>query len=392
MCRPSFPTRWGAPTAYTLQLSLVLLACLSTTSTSGQQPEGPPAPTAQATRPATPSTPSSATQSAPSSATPSSLPSSAGQIWREYDIAPYTSRLTGDAPQQVVVDWVLTETGTQLWFGEPLGVLSASRDKLRVYHTPQVQTRVAAIVQRLIASVTQTEAVQLKLCTIANPNWRTKALRMLQPVPVQSPGVDAWLLTKEDAAQLIGELSRRMDYREHSSTEFQVPMGQPRTVSKVTPRTYVRSVQPNSVFGVSPVHGTIQEGYTLSVSPLLTADGLNVDAVVRCEVEQVERLVGIPIDAAGGTQRLQIEVPQLVSWKLNERFIWRKDQVLLLSCGVVAQPGPERAGMLARLPLPLPKGGAGRADALLFVEVAAAGGLLPSPGSATAAGFGSLPR
>lgn len=34
----------------------------------------------------------------------------------------------------------------------------------------------------------------------------------------------------------------------------------------------------------------------------------------------------------------QINVPQVASWRLHERFRWPADEVLLLSCGVVAAP------------------------------------------------------
>ena len=70
-----------------------------------------------------------------------SLPNDQGQIWREYDIRPFVSRLRGlEHPEQTIVDWVLRETGTELWFREPAGMLTAESDKIRVYHTPQVQT------------------------------------------------------------------------------------------------------------------------------------------------------------------------------------------------------------------------------------------------------------
>ena len=56
----------------------------------------------------------------------------------------------------------------------------------------------------------------------------------------------------------------------------------------------------------------------------------------------------------------------MVSWRLHERFRWPTNQILLLSCGVVASPGPERPTTLG-IPNPFARGG-GRADALLFVE------------------------
>jgi hypothetical protein len=84
--------------------------------------------------------------------------------------------------------------------------------------------------------------------------------------------------------------------------------------------------------------------------------------------------VDIPV-FGGQWQRAQVQVPQLVSWRLNERFRWPTDQVLLLSCGVVASPVPDgKAGgnALTNLLGSAPS----RADALLFLECLAT---LPGP-------------
>ena len=48
------------------------------------------------------------------------LPRSAGQEHRVYDLRPYTGYLTKhDHPEQAIVDWVLRETGTDVWFTAP---------------------------------------------------------------------------------------------------------------------------------------------------------------------------------------------------------------------------------------------------------------------------------
>ncbi|MEO1614361.1 MAG: hypothetical protein AAFV88_00840 [Planctomycetota bacterium] len=61
------------------------------------------------------------------------LPQEAGQYWVDYDLRPYTGYLQQhDHPEQAIVDWVLRETGTDVWFTAPFGVLNANRDKLSV--------------------------------------------------------------------------------------------------------------------------------------------------------------------------------------------------------------------------------------------------------------------
>jgi hypothetical protein len=77
----------------------------------------------------------------------------------------------------------------------------------------------------------------------------------------------------------------------------------------------------------------------------------------------------------------QINVPQLVSWRMHERFRWPTDQVLMLSCGVIAAPNNSTAqntlfgspaatasnGILGIGKL-LPNAAGTRSDALLVME------------------------
>ena len=133
------------------------------------------------------------------------LPNEQGQVWREYDISPYTARVTTTKrPEQAIVDWILRETGYEVWHTEPLGILSASPRTLRVYHTPQMQAVVADLVDRFVSSEAEARTFSLRIVTVDNPNWRVTAHRTLRPIPAQTPGVSAWLMSKEDAAVLFG--------------------------------------------------------------------------------------------------------------------------------------------------------------------------------------------
>ena len=82
------------------------------------------------------------------------LPNSSGQVWREYDIRPYTLRVASSdpnaKPEQAIIDWVLRETGYEAWHSETFGILNANRDTLTVYHTPAMQSIVANIVDRFV--------------------------------------------------------------------------------------------------------------------------------------------------------------------------------------------------------------------------------------------------
>jgi hypothetical protein len=126
----------------------------------------------------------------------------------------------------------------------------------------------------------------------------------------------------------------------------------------------------NTFPGFEMEMGQIQEGYSLQFSPLLSLDERTVDAVIRCHIDQVEKLIPVSVEVPGvipsRPPMIQVQVPQIVSWRLHERFRWPTDQVLLLSCGVVASPSADKSNplglqnLLATSP--------GRADALLFLE------------------------
>jgi len=301
------------------------------------------------------------------------LPNGHGQIWHQYDISPYTLKVTSTKrPEQAVIDWILQETGYEAWHGEPLGVLSAGPRTLRVYHTPEIQAVVADLVNRFVSSEAESTAFSLRVATVEHPNWRAKAQRMLRPVSVQTPGVSAWLLAKEDAAMLLSELGQRSDFRQHSSPYMMVNNGQSTVISSTRAKSYIRDLiqQPNAWPSFQAEMGQIDEGFTLEFGPLLSADRRMIDAVIKCDIDQVEKIVPVVIEvptAVAPRQRTKIEVPQITHFRFHERFRWPADQVLLVGMGMVALPVP----IDSKPWIPgLPMGAAPtRADLLVFVEV-----------------------
>lgn len=311
------------------------------------------------------------------------LPNSAGQIWREYDISPYTSEIkTREDPQKSITEWVLRETGTEMWFHQPLGILNADRNRLLVYHTPEIQSIVKRIVDRFNRTRGQVQNIDINLVTVENPNWRSKLYTMLQPIDVKSPGVEAWMISKENAAILMSQLSRRADFKQHSSGRISNHDGQSFVLKKTQPVQFVRSLRwvPDQVPNYQPLMTRVDEGYRLEISCLSSMDNATIEAVIKCDVDQVEKLSTVKVNVpgvAGAPQQIKLQIPQLVSWRLHERFRWPNDQVLLLSCGVVATPEPATNGVGLTIP-GLPKKSR-RADALLFVEYRgpAAGATIP---------------
>ena len=361
----------------------------TTTSATPSEPTPPPSETP---------TPQSDQTGAPGSAgvarvtrSMNMLPNADGQVWREYDISPYTSQITSiENPQQAILDWILRETGTEMWFNQPMGILNADRNYIYVYHTPEIQNAVQRIVDRFVHTRGQVQTVDISLVTVESPNWRSNVYTMLQPVEVQSPGVEAWMISKENAARLLGQLSRRMDFKQHSSGRLVAHDGQNLELEKYRPRQFVRSLRwlPNQNPNYQPLLTTIDEGYRLSISSLSSLDDRTIEATIKCNVDQVERLntvkVDVPSNTPGRFDKMDLQIPQLLSWRLHERFRWPNDQVLLLSCGVVAKPDPQtpQTGNFPRLF----NTNRNRADALVFIEYRgpASRGQYPNFGAASA--------
>jgi hypothetical protein len=325
------------------------------------------------------------------------LPQDKGQVWREYDIRPYTLRVTNTArPEQAIVDWILRETGYEAWHSDPVGLLSANRETLRVYHTPEMQAIVADIVDRFVNSSASAYGFTLRVATVGNPNWRAKALTMMTPIPVQSPGIQGWLMAKENARMLVAELTRRTDYREYNSPQQIVNNGESIVISTMRQRSYIRNAVVTQAAwpGFQPEMGTIEEGFSLEFSPLLALDLASADAVVKLKLNQIEKLIPVKLDVpttVAPNQHVQVDVPQMTSSNLHERFRWPTDKVLLLSMGVVAAPGPVKDNPITDAvtdAVPMLKSPP-RADALLFIESAGVTAPAPQPVAARSA---SLPQ
>jgi hypothetical protein len=334
------------------------------------------------------------------------LPNTNGQYWVEYDLRPYTqNQKTVERPQQAIIDWIIRETGSDVWFNEPLGVLSADRSTLRVYHNANMQKIVAQIYERFVNGVTEPQVYGLRLITVGNPNWRNKATSLMRSAQAQTPGVQVWLMPKENSAIFLSQLRSRTDAREIQAVDMPLVNGQTQSIEQLRSRNFLREYQANTSSTwppYTPVSDEIKEGYKLQLSPLMSLDGRSVDLMLKCEIDQVERLNNVLVDLPmplGQPQAVQVDVPQLVSWRLHERFRWPANQVLLLSCGVVASPDAEVNNTLLGGSPPtlfglnriLPATSGKRTDALLLIEYRGPAStqinpmLAPPPASSTGA-------
>ena len=103
----------------------------------------------------------------------------------------------------------------------------------------------------------------------------------------------------------------------------------------------------------------------LDVQPLISRDGAAVEAVLRCRIDQIERMVPVVVNVpAADRQPAQIEVPQMSAVRVGERFRWPLNQVLVVGLGLVPWPVPgQNATRSAALPPD-----AKRTDVVVVVE------------------------
>ena len=170
-------------------------------------------------------------------------------------------------------------------------------------------------------------------------------------------------------------------------------------ISGLRGRSFIRDVnpRPEAWQGYDNLPGQIDEGFSLEFNPLLSTDRRSVDAMIKCQIDQVEKLVPVMLEVPTQTsprQRARVEVPQMSYFRFGERFRWPTDQVLLLSLGIVALPVPvDSTPTVVGLPLPF-AGSPARADLLVIIE--SKGPVAETPGAANAGippgGAGLLPR
>jgi hypothetical protein len=230
---------------------------------------------------------------------------------------------------------------------------------------------VAGIVDRFINPELSKYSVSVRLITVENTGWRAMALPLMNPVRVETPGLQAWTLTSENAARLGAQLRSLIEYRVHNSANVQIGHGQTHVIERWQPRSYPERLQPTptSYPGYQVLMSQIQEGFSLELSPLAVSDGSSMEVVIKCQADQIERMTPVSLDMPAGNSlfgRLQIQVPQVSSWRVHERFRWPTDQVLVISRGMVAMPGLQTesslplTSMLSSSPV--------RADALLILD------------------------
>jgi hypothetical protein len=165
------------------------------------------------------------------------------------------------------------------------------------------------------------------------------------------------LTHKENAAMLADSLNSRMDAVEMGAPDLTLLNGQTYREQRMRPITYARMGDTRPTAGSGKpvtIPRQLEEGFTFEFTPLLQRDERSVDAVLKIEATQVERLDSVWIHVAGNIDarnRTQIQIPRVSAYRIHERFRWPADRVLVVSTGIVPRPAQGREGGGVWLPL-----------------------------------------
>jgi hypothetical protein len=274
-------------------------------------------------------------------AAPAQIPAGGGQVWKTYAIGPFVTQ-AGEGSQRYVVDWILQETGYPAWHGATPASLSADAVQVSCFHTPEMQAKVEDVVARFVDEADTPHRFTVRVLGLDSPAWRTEARPALTAIPVATPGVQAWFAQRETAATVLARLRSRSDCHELPTGPVLAANGLPATLSGGRKQAYVQDVAPRPDVwpGWQTQSSACDEGLAIDVHPLISSDKTAIEAVVRCRIDQIERMAAVSLASPVNQQRVQVEVPQVAAVRVGERFRWPANQTLVIGIGLVPWPVP----------------------------------------------------
>ena len=113
---------------------------------------------------------------------------------------------------------------------------------------------------------------------------------------------------------LVAMLRRRSDCQELPTGPVLAANGLPAVLSGGRSRPYVRDVAPRTDAwpGWQTLGATCDEGFSLDVQPLISQDGTAVEAVMRCRIDQVERMAPVVVNVPVANQQRNLMLTALL--------------------------------------------------------------------------------
>ena len=284
----------------------------------------------------------------------SKLPNEDGQFWVVYDVTPYTDRFPNlSSPQDSIVDWILFDSGEGFWRKEPFSILSASRERLYVYHSSSVQRYVSNVVDRFIDPDKKKVNFSVKIVALPSPDWRSRVSQYLSPLNTTIIGngadVQSWLADRSDIARIDADLVKRPEYLLLNEGKNVVPNGETYGWAAAQPRKEFNRdyrVDSNVSAGYSTDVSSVDEGFRIETTPLLSTTGETLELTFRYRSTVVEKTRTFSMRVPTSTsprQQLNVEKPSIVSCDFRGKISVPRSKGAIIDLGLVPLAPPPKS-------------------------------------------------
>lgn len=265
-----------------------------------------------------------------------------GHKWGIYPIDTYTSLPHSPdttRPEQSIVDWVLRYTGSNTWHGQDITVLSANRDELRVFHNPEMLSKVAKVVERFVDAYFDVLTMRVRIVAAVDPRWRYSIFSQLDPKELGPHGQQAWTTDLSTAEMILAQMGINQSATKLLEERRVIVNGQTLYIKTSAEKTFVSGLDRASAaeLGFEPRVAKLDEGVELRLSPLLNFDGNAIDLAIDLKATTVRKLHTTRVVAPRriGPAEMQVEVPEVSETRFNQTIgEWPLDKVLILSAGI----------------------------------------------------------
>ena len=283
----------------------------------------------------------------------SKLPDSDGQFWVVYDITPYTDRFPNvSSPQDSIVDWILFDSGEGFWRKEPFSILNVSRERLYVYHSSSVQRYVSNVVDRFIDPEKKNTNFSIKIIALLSPDWRSRTSHYLSPLNTTIIGngadVQGWQADRSDIARIEAELAKRPECLLLNDGKHVVPNGETYGWAAAQPRKEFNRdyrIDSNSSSGYSADVSSVDEGFRIEATPLLSTTGETLELTFRYRSTVVEKARTFSMRVPTSTsprQQLNVEKPSIVSCDFRGKISVPRSKGAIIDLGLVPLAPPTK--------------------------------------------------
>jgi hypothetical protein len=302
---------------------------------------------------------------------PATIPPEPGFQWKRWPIAKYTRVASNQTnPQKALVDWIFKRTGLAEWHGDKVAVLSASRNELRAYNSPDVLKQVDDVVERFTNAVEDILSVHVQFIAAVDTRWRYSVYNRLTFVGSGPQGQQIWTMRVEDAALVLSQMQVQQGFRKLADQRVEMVNGQTLTIKTSEPRAFASGLQRDGGAGAGfqSRADKIEESVLLKLSPLLNFEGDATDAMIDLTVNTVRSFhrTRVITPRESGPGEMAIDVPEATQTRLEQTVKnWRLGQTLVISAGI--HPGVlSNKGGWFNLPIPgtYPTG----TEVLVFLE------------------------